>query len=271
VVPVRAKGDGGTYRFNRRGSRNQLTAYITWSRGFRPGGINRRADVANYGLITSPISNRPQDHAVRWPAAPQRRIYQQNWKNFQFAYLGANSFTEIHNGPDARIRGVDIDANVVRAAHVELGGAYTDAKTTKNLCAVDDLTFTCSGSGQLRRRSCQHPPADHAEVEAGGTLRYRFRWARPRSMGRSTPPIKARRRPTCARAMPPAGQPPAFTQVNAAGREWDKYSLEIFVSNASTNAASCRASLRAACATALHRAHHAAHHRSPRRGQVLMA
>jgi hypothetical protein len=111
-VPVRAKGDGGTYRFNRRGSRAR-TDISTWSRGFRPGGINRRADVANYEpdyLTNFEPASRPR---CSMACCASMAIYQQNWKNFQFAYLGANSFTEIHNGPDARIRGVDIDANVV--------------------------------------------------------------------------------------------------------------------------------------------------------------
>ncbi|MGP4854935.1 TonB-dependent receptor domain-containing protein, partial [Klebsiella pneumoniae] len=37
-------------------------------------------------------------------------IYQQDWNKFQFSFLGQNSFTEIHNGPNARIRGFEMDA-----------------------------------------------------------------------------------------------------------------------------------------------------------------
>ncbi|MGC8146207.1 hypothetical protein ACP3WH_24825, partial [Salmonella enterica] len=77
--------------------------YGTASRGFRPGGINRRADVAAYaadyltnyelGAKTTLLGG-----ALRLNGA----IYQQDWDKFQFSFLGANSFTEIHNGPNAR-------------------------------------------------------------------------------------------------------------------------------------------------------------------------
>ena len=46
LVPVRAKGSGFTHRLNAQWKPGRgLMFYATWSRGFRPGGINRRADV----------------------------------------------------------------------------------------------------------------------------------------------------------------------------------------------------------------------------------
>ena len=36
-------------------------------------------------------------------------MFYETWDDFQFSFLGANSFTEIHNGPDARIKGVEMD------------------------------------------------------------------------------------------------------------------------------------------------------------------
>ena len=47
---------------------------------------------------------------MRWNGA----IYHQLWKKFQFSFLGENSFTEIHNGKDARINGIETDINYVR-------------------------------------------------------------------------------------------------------------------------------------------------------------
>ena len=75
--------------------------YATWSRGFRPGGINRRGDVAPYD------SDFLTNYEIGWkttlrPGALERRDLHELWKKFQFAFLGANSFTEIHNGRDAR-------------------------------------------------------------------------------------------------------------------------------------------------------------------------
>ena len=75
-------------------------------------------------------------------------VYQQEWKKFQFSFLGQNSFTEIHNGPDARIRGIEMDANLNLGALVlTAAGSYTDAKTRRNLCGYDDPTFTCTMPG----------------------------------------------------------------------------------------------------------------------------
>ena len=84
--------------------------YATWSRGFRPGGINRRgtlppydADfITNYelGFKTDWLNNR-----LRFNGA----IYQLDWTNIQFSFLGANGLTEIHNAGNARIRGVEFD------------------------------------------------------------------------------------------------------------------------------------------------------------------
>ncbi len=71
--------------------------YATWSRGFRPGGINRRVDVPPYDpdyLTNYELGWKTTLGPVRWNGA----IYHEIWKQFQFAFLGANSFTEIHNG-----------------------------------------------------------------------------------------------------------------------------------------------------------------------------
>ena len=148
VTPVKAKGSGFTHRLNLTWKPSEdLLVYSTWSRGFRPGGINRRADVAPYDAdyLTNfelGLKSTLADGRLRANIA----FYQQNWKSFQFSFLGANSFTEIHNGPNARIRGIEADVNFRPTPGLTLtaAGAYTDAKTSKNLCAIDDPTFLCT-------------------------------------------------------------------------------------------------------------------------------
>ena len=45
LVPKRAKDNGFTHRLNAQWKPHEdLMFYATWSRGFRPGGINRRGD-----------------------------------------------------------------------------------------------------------------------------------------------------------------------------------------------------------------------------------
>lgn len=235
VVPKRAKGDGGTYRFNLTWKpESNVTAYITVSRGFRPGGINRRADVAAYrpdyltnfeaGLKTTLF-----DGVLRLNSA----VYLQNWKNFQFAYLGANSFTEIHNGPDARIRGFEFDANVVKGGlSFNFGGAYTDARTTKNLCAVDDLTYSCASSSVLAPKNTRLPITPKWKIAS--TLRYTQPVGAAKVYGQANFTYQSSASSDLRTAMADAmGRIGAFSQVNfALGSEWDKFSFELFATNA---------------------------------------
>ena len=135
LVPKRAKGHGFTHRLNAQWKpQENLMFYATWSRGFRPGGINRRADVPPYDpdyLTNYEIGWKTTFGPVRWNGA----IYHEVWKKFQFAFLGANSFTEIHNGRDARVNGIETDINYVRGGWtVNAAAAYTDAKTKGNIC-----------------------------------------------------------------------------------------------------------------------------------------
>jgi iron complex outermembrane receptor protein len=150
IIPKGTQGQGFTHRLNLTWKPvKDVLFYGTWSRGFRPGGINRRGTIPPYAadyLTNYEIGWKTTlfDGVLRFNGA----VYQQEWKKFQFSFLGQNSFTEIHNGPDARIRGVEMDANL-NLGHLTLtgSGSYTDAKTKQNLCGYDDATFTCTTPG----------------------------------------------------------------------------------------------------------------------------
>ena len=150
ISPKRTKGDGTIYKLNLswKATPNAMI-YGTASRGFRPGGINRRSTVADYqpdyltnyefGWKTTFNGN------LRFNGA----IYHQDWKKFQYSFLGPNSFTEIHNGPDATIDGIETDLTwtPTKQFSLSLSGAYTDAKTKNNLCTFDgDSQADCSGT-----------------------------------------------------------------------------------------------------------------------------
>lgn len=145
LVPKRTKDSGFIHRLNAQWKpRQNLMFYATWSRGFRPGGINRRADVPPYAadfLTNYELGWKTTLGPVRWNGA----IYRELWKKFQFAFLGANSFTEIHNGKDARVNGIETDFNYVSGGWtINASGAYTDAKTKGNICSdVSDTTPNC--------------------------------------------------------------------------------------------------------------------------------
>jgi len=178
LVPKRTKDNGFTHKLNLTWKPSEdLMTYATWSRGFRPGGINRRATIAPYDadFLTNyelGIKSTLADGRVRLNAA----IYQQHWKSFQFSFLGENSFTEIHNGPNARIRGVEADINIraTEGLTITAAASYTNAKTRNNLCAIDDPTFTCTDPGN----SVAAPAGTRLPVtpkfNGNATMRYAF-------------------------------------------------------------------------------------------------
>jgi outer membrane receptor protein involved in Fe transport len=148
LVPVTAKGHGFTYRFNAQWKPAQnLMFYATVSKGFRPGGINRRNDVGPYDpdyLYNLEAGWKTTIGPVRWNGA----IFHEIWKKFQFAFLGANSFTEIHNAKDARINGLETDLSYIHGGlTLNAAAAYTDAKTKGNICTLaGDPDPNCGGT-----------------------------------------------------------------------------------------------------------------------------
>ncbi|WP_254535768.1 TonB-dependent receptor [Sphingopyxis terrae] len=239
LVPKRTKDDGFTHRLNLTWKpSDDVMAYATWSRGFRPGGINRRATIPPYDadFLTNyeiGIKTTLAGGLVRLNAA----IYQQDWKRFQFSFLGLNSFTEIHNGPNARIRGIEADINIrpVDGLTIAAAAAYTDAKTRNNLCAIDDPTYQCTADPD---NSIAAPRGTRLPVtprfNGNATIRYQF----PVGPGElhlqsvvahrssSTPDIRV----DVANAL---GRIRGSTTVDfAIGFDWSKYSFELFLQNA---------------------------------------
>ena len=153
LEPKRSKSTGFIHRLNAQWKpQSGIMLYATWSRGFRPGGINRQPTAPAYGADfltnfemgwkTTFAGNR-----LRWNGA----IYHQIWKQFQFSFLGANSLTVIQNGRNARINGLESDLNYVDGGlSLTLTGAYTDAKTSGAICHSSiDPALDCSAPGDF--------------------------------------------------------------------------------------------------------------------------
>ncbi len=111
--------------------------YGTWSEGFRPGGINRRGTLPPY--LSDFLTNYEFgwkttwfDHRLSWNGA----VFREDWKDFQFAVLGANGLTEIRNAGQARINGFETSLNWAATYNLHLSGgfSYYDAKLTANYC-----------------------------------------------------------------------------------------------------------------------------------------
>lgn len=232
VVPRETEGSGGTYRFTLTYKPvEDLLFYGTFSRGFRPGGINRRGDVANYdadfltnyelGWKTTLLGG-----MLRFNGA----IYQQNWNKFQFSFLGQNSFTIIQNGPNARIRGAEVDANL-NAGPLTLSAAasYTDAEIRNDLCTMQ----ICSGTGTdvLAWAGTRLPITPR--FKASGTARYSFDMGSARSYIQMLLAYQSSASADLRVAKAAAlGRLSSYTTGNIAiGAEFSRFTAELFVQN----------------------------------------
>jgi len=121
--------------------------YATFSRGFRPGGINRRTQpaplppLATYGPDF--LNNYEAGWKTSWFGNSLRfngAVFVEDWKNFQFSFLGQNSFTIVRNAGAARIKGVEtsIEWLPFKGLLVSAGGTYLDARMTQDFCVTTD-------------------------------------------------------------------------------------------------------------------------------------
>jgi outer membrane receptor protein involved in Fe transport len=240
VKPRRAKDDGFIHRLNLTWKIDpDHMVYATWSRGFRPGGINRRGSLDPYKpdyLTNYEIGWKTNwlDHKFRWNGA----VFWEDWKGFQYSFLGQNSFTEIHNGPNARIKGIESDISIYPVSGLSLtaSGAYLDGKLRGNLCANDDPTFTCTDAGDkvVAPKGTRLPVTP--KFKATGIARYEWALGEGKAhlqglWTHSSSASSALRIGVSTTDAPPLIH--AYDLVDfAAGYDWDKITTEVFVSNA---------------------------------------
>ena len=236
VKPKRTKDNGFVHRLNAQYKpRENLMFYATWSRGFRPGGINRRAALAPYGtdfLNNYEIGWKTTFGPVRWNGA----IYHQLWKKFQFAFLGENSLTVIQNGRDAKINGIETDINYIRGGlTLNAAAAYTDAKTKGNICSLATGNEACSGEDDF----VVTPSGTRLPVTPKFKMSATARYTWPFSVGKahvqaslahqSSATADIRRNPNPNEFL---GRIKSSTLVDLfAGFAWSRYNFELFASN----------------------------------------
>ena len=128
-----------TYKFT-----PDVLMYATYSKGFRPGGVNRTAQAgigpyqADY-LQNYEIGWKTQwfDRRLRWNGA----LFWEDWKNFQFSFLGPNSVNIIQNGANARIKGIENTFDWVPTDHltVNVGFTWLDPVLTADYCGTSGV------------------------------------------------------------------------------------------------------------------------------------
>ncbi|GGJ55585.1 TonB-dependent receptor [Sphingopyxis bauzanensis] len=126
---------------------NDALVYGTFSRGFRPGGINRRGGLAPYGPDTL------DNYEFGWktsfgPIRFNGAVYQEDWNGIQLSFLGPNGLTEIRNAGIARIRGVEMDLSYRQDGFsLNAGFSYNDAEIREDFCRIANATFDCALPG----------------------------------------------------------------------------------------------------------------------------
>ena len=215
--------------------------YFTYSTGYRPGGVNRnggglippyQADhLDNYeiGWKTSWL-----DHALHFNGA----IYDEEWHNFQFSFLGLNSLTIIENAPQARIRGLEtnFDWRATPKFILSGGASYNHAVLTRNFCGADPVTGivipTCADSAAQAVHGQQLPYTPKFKGDL--TARYTFELAGwdahvQGSLLYQTMAFAALR--TADNAL--LGTMPGYATADfSVGVEHEKTSIELFIKNA---------------------------------------
>ena len=239
AIPRRSKGDGVLYRFNGQWKpQENLMFYATWSKGFRPGGINRQPLAPPYapdflinyelGWKTTLFGSR-----LRWNGA----IYHQKWKDIQFSFLGLNSLTVIQNGRDARINGIETDINYTEGGlSLTAAAAYTDAKTKGNICdqAIEfDPSPDCSGPDDFIVTPSGTRLPITPKFKGSATARYTWpMWAGQAHVQGSVAYQGSARSDLDPAQNELIGRIKSSTLVDLfAGYDWGNYSFELFSTN----------------------------------------
>jgi iron complex outermembrane recepter protein len=229
-----------------------LMLYATASRGYRPGGNNRRVGVDPFKADTL------DNYELGWKTHVGNiyfngAVFYENWKNLQFGLvpLGQNGVTNTYNAGDARIYGIEGDISTRFGGFtLSAGATYIDAQTTTDLCQVDPVTkniICVTGVAPAAAKGTRLPIMPN--FKGSVTLRYET------PVGGGTGFLQAsathqggtRSFLTDADFAAVGGTNPFTTVDFSVGINWDSWRLEAFVQNAFDSRGAL--SLNTVCAT----------------------
>lgn len=227
------------YRFD-----DQRMVYVTWSEGFRPGGVNRAAPIPPY------IADYLTNYEVGWKTTWANRfrfngaIFRQDWDDFQFSFLDLNGLTTIRNAAKARVDGIELDASwvVTDGLTLSAGAMFIDSELLENYCGtvfpdgrpVTDCDDPNAPDGtSLQARAGLELPVT-PKYKANFTARYEFPVG---SFDAHVQGALVRQDSSWSDLRQPdreiVGRQPGYTLVDLSfGVRNDTYSIELFVNNA---------------------------------------
>ena len=146
-VDKTTKDSGFVHRLNATWKPNEdLLFYATWSKGFRPGGVNRRGTLPPYDPDF--LTNYEAGAKISFGSGSHFNvaIYQEDWKDIQLSFLGENGLTEVRNAGNARIRGIEADLylRLMPGLTWSTGASYNDAEIRNDFCSIAVPDFDCT-------------------------------------------------------------------------------------------------------------------------------
>ena len=151
--------------------------YFTYSTGFRPGGLNRRPEVAPFAsdtLVNLEVGWKTAwfDNRLRLNGA----TFYERWRGVQYSVQGANGITSIVNAGNAGVKGVEGEVQWLALDSLELSasGTYVNARITQNFCNLDPVTEAVTHNCAAPNAPAGTPLPVTPRLKANGTARYKF-------------------------------------------------------------------------------------------------
>jgi outer membrane receptor protein involved in Fe transport len=166
-------------------------------------------------------------------------VFEQKWKDFQFAVVGANGLTEIRNANQARIRGFESNLTWAATYNLVLSGgiALIHSELTANYCGLlddnDQPVTDCSEP--LAPKGARLPITP--KIKGNLTARYNFQLAGREAYMQGAVFGTGRRRADLRTVQADIlGDLPGYGTVDlSAGFKQDQWSFDVYLKNAFDN------------------------------------
>ena len=232
-----AKGSGFSPRFNATWKVDQdHLVYVTYSEGFRPGGINRSPLSDAYK--PDYLKNIEAGWKTTWVDGRLRfngAVFSDRWDDFQLFVQTTANIAEVRNVGQARVRGIETDFAAAVGGGFSINGAasYIDAKLLDNYCGRIDA----SGKPIVVCPTPIAPAGSRLPLSSKfkGSLSVRYAWeaaggdmfveATGAHQGSSWSSLRTRDRVI-------QGKSPGFETLDlSAGGTWDDWRVSIYARN----------------------------------------
>jgi iron complex outermembrane receptor protein len=151
--------------------------YATYSKGFRPGGVNRNGGGTLPPYLPDYLTNYELGWKTTWDNHRLRfngAFFVEDWKNFQFSFLGPNALTIIENAGQAQIKGLETDLEFAATEGLTLSGGFSllDSKLTQAYCPGGPSVCLVPGTENYAPSGTQLPTTPKFKGDL--TARYTF-------------------------------------------------------------------------------------------------